>query len=104
MTLYTTWLSISFIWSYCRFAQAVPNLREKKELKTVFQLFWNSINQQMMDYHGLSKIISDYKNNIYLKSNPIRALTDFNCTSKESCISNNICCCNTIFCLRRRSR
>jgi hypothetical protein len=25
-------------------------MREKKELETVFRLFWNNTNQQMMDY------------------------------------------------------
>ena len=27
-------------------------MREKKELETVFRLFWNNINQQMMDYQN----------------------------------------------------
>jgi len=31
-------------------ALAVPKLREKKELEIVFRLFWNNINQQIMDY------------------------------------------------------
>jgi hypothetical protein len=31
-------------------APAVPKLREKKELETVFRLFWNNINQQIMNY------------------------------------------------------
>jgi hypothetical protein len=31
-------------------APAVPKLREKKELETVFRSFWNNIYQQMMNY------------------------------------------------------
>jgi 2-hydroxy-3-keto-5-methylthiopentenyl-1-phosphate phosphatase len=36
-------------------APAVPKLREKKELETVFRSFWNNINQQMMDYRMFSE-------------------------------------------------
>jgi hypothetical protein len=30
--------------------QAVPKLQEMEELETISRLFWNNINQQMMDY------------------------------------------------------
>jgi hypothetical protein len=31
-------------------APAVLKTRKKKELETEFQLFWNNINQKVMDY------------------------------------------------------
>jgi len=31
-------------------APATPKMWKKKELETVFQLFWNNINQLMMDH------------------------------------------------------
>ena len=30
----------------------------KEEVKTVFRLFWNNINQQMMDYQYKNKIVN----------------------------------------------
>ena len=44
---------LAFICSYSRLTPAKPKMWEKKELETVFRLFWNNINQLMMDYQTI---------------------------------------------------
>jgi hypothetical protein len=45
-----TRLLIAFICSHSRLAPEAPKIREKKEMETVFRLFWNNTNQLMVDY------------------------------------------------------
>ena len=47
-------LSIVFMCSRFRLAQGVQKLREKRESETVFRLFLNNINRQMMDYRPVN--------------------------------------------------
>jgi len=48
MTFSPTRPLLAFICSYSRLTPATPEMWEKKELETVFRLFWNNINQLMM--------------------------------------------------------
>src|SRR5664280_1184057 len=60
MTVSLTRHLLAFICSYSRLTPATQKMWEKKELETVFRLFWNNINQLMMDHPNqfLDEIIS----------------------------------------------
>jgi len=50
MTLSPTRLLTAFLCSYNKLAPVTLKIWKKKELETVFRLFWDNINQLMVDY------------------------------------------------------
>jgi hypothetical protein len=94
MTLYTTWLSTSFVRSYYRFAQAVQNLLEKKEPETVFRLFleqYQSKNDGLSIYWDSMKIM---KLQAFTTKQPVFAYTGlvyYNEMARRSLSKRAIC-------------